>query len=184
MLLAPRVGEVIELVALSLPTAVYLLVRRRRPDATTVMGLRAGRASDYAWAVVLTIALSAASWAALTWAVDVDVDVDGPGLTARATGLAGAIAVVLRAAGEEVFFRGFVTGLLARRLGAVAGNLAQALIFLAPHLLLLLVDVGLWPLLPLQAVSGWLMGWLRLRHDSVLPAIGVHAVVNLAAALF
>lgn len=175
------VTGMVELVFLSLPTAIYLLVRRRRPGAATVMGLRAGRGSDYAWAAVIALVLASFTWALTTWAIDVDTH--QPGMTAKVTTLAGGIAVVLRAAGEEVFFRGFVTGLLARRLGPVVGNVVQALIFLAPHLLLLLVDVRLWPILPVQAVAGWLMGLLRLRHDSILPAIGVHAVINLAAAL-
>ncbi|MDN5769286.1 MAG: CPBP family intramembrane metalloprotease [Microlunatus sp.] len=171
----------LEFLVLSLPTAVYLVVRRRAPDAVSVMGLRAGSSGDYAWAAVIAAGLATVSWAVLTWGIDVDVH--GAGMTGRITGVVSGVAVVLRAAGEEVFFRGFVTGLLARRLVSILGNLVQAVVFLLPHLLLLLVDVRLWPILPVQAVAGWLMGWLRLRHGSVLPAIGVHSVLNLVATL-
>lgn len=171
----------LEFLVLCLPTVVYLLVRRRAPDAVSVMGLRAGSPDDYAWAAVIAAGLATVAWAVLIWGIDVDVH--GAGMTGPITGVVSGVAVLLRAAGEEVFFRGFVTGLLARRLGSIVGNLVQSVVFLLPHLLLLLVDSRLWPILPVQAIAGWLMGWLRLRHGSVLPAVEVHAVLNLAAAL-
>jgi len=55
---------------------------------------------------------------------------------------------MLRAVGEEGFFRGLLGGVLIRRLGFGRGNLVQTLIFLVPHLALLLVDVRSWPIVP------------------------------------
>lgn len=69
-----------------------------------------------------------------------------------------------------------------RRLGFFWGNLLQAALFLIPHLPLLLVDVRLLPLLPVQFLTGWLLGWLRHRTGSFVPGAVLHAAVNLTAA--
>ncbi len=90
---------------------------------------------------------------------------------------------MLLALAEEMFFRGFVAGLLFRRFGFRTGNIIQALIFLSPHLLLLLVSLRLWPLLPLQLIAGWVLGWLRQRSDSIGPGWLAHALTNLLPAL-
>lgn len=82
------------------------------------------------------------------------------------------------ALGEEVFFRGLLGGWLAARLGFQAGNAVQAVLFLLPHLTLLLVSVRLWPLLVVQFAGGWLLGWLRIRSGSVLPGWLAHTLVN------
>jgi len=82
------------------------------------------------------------------------------------------------ALGEEVFFRGLLGGWLMRRFGFLVGNTLQALIFLLPHLLILLVGTRLWPLLAFPALLGWLNGWLRYKPDSVLPGMLVHALGN------
>jgi len=93
------------------------------------------------------------------------------------------VAIVLLALAEEMFFRGFVASLLFRRLGFQKGNLLQAVIFLAPHTLLLLVSVSLWPLLPLQLITGWVLGWLRERSGSIGPGWLAHALANLLPAI-
>jgi len=82
------------------------------------------------------------------------------------------------ALGEEVFFRGLVGGWLLRRFGFWVGNSLQTLIFLLPHLPILLVGLNLWPLLILQFLAGWLLGWLRYKSDSILPGMVMHALVN------
>lgn len=82
------------------------------------------------------------------------------------------------ALGEEVFFRGLMGAALMRRLGFHAGNLIQAVIFLAPHLLLLTVSVKLWPLLIAQYTAGWIQGWLLYRSGSILPGWLAHSLGN------
>jgi membrane protease YdiL (CAAX protease family) len=82
------------------------------------------------------------------------------------------------ALGEEIFFRGLLGGWLMRRFGFLIGNTLQALIFLLPHLLILLSSVSLWPLLIFPALLGWLNGWLRYKSDSVLPGMLVHSLGN------
>ena len=87
------------------------------------------------------------------------------------------------ALGEEIFFRGFLGGWLVRRLGFAIGNTVQALVFLLPHLLLLLVSLNLWPIIAVQMVAGWLLGWLRYRSDSILPGWLAHSLTNAFGAL-
>ena len=82
------------------------------------------------------------------------------------------------ALGEEIFFRGLLGGWLIRRFGFRNGNLIQALIFLLPHFLLLLVGLDLWPILAVQFVAGWLLGWLRFRSESILPGWLAHSLIN------
>jgi uncharacterized protein len=95
----------------------------------------------------------------------------------------GYLAIALLALAEEILFRGLLAGVLIRRLGFAAGNMLQALIFLAPHLLLLLVSVRFWPLLPVQLAAGWLLGWLRYKSSSVGPCALAHVLANVLAPL-
>lgn len=109
---------------------------------------------------------------------------EAPGVSiARVTSVGIAIGVVLRAVGEEVFFRGLLGGVLIRRIGFLWGNLLQSVIFLLPHLPLLLISTQLLPLLPVQFLTGWLLGWLRHKTGSFVPGAVLHAVVNIAAGL-
>jgi membrane protease YdiL (CAAX protease family) len=82
------------------------------------------------------------------------------------------------ALGEELLFRGLLGGVLFRRLGFAAGNALQTALFLLPHLGLLAVSLGLWSLVLVQAVVGWLLGWLRFRCGSILPGWIAHSLAN------
>jgi membrane protease YdiL (CAAX protease family) len=93
----------------------------------------------------------------------------------RVTSAGIAVAISLRALGEEVFFRGLVGGVFVCRLGFYGGNTLQAIVFLVPHAALLLIDVRLWPILPVQFAAGWLLGWLRTTSGSILPGAVVQA---------
>jgi membrane protease YdiL (CAAX protease family) len=101
----------------------------------------------------------------------------------NAATLGGYLSVAVLAVAEEIFFRGLLGGILVRRYGFGLGNLLQALVFLAPHLLLLLVSSALWPLLPVQLVSGWLLGWLRYKSSSIGPCSLAHVIANVLAPL-
>jgi membrane protease YdiL (CAAX protease family) len=87
------------------------------------------------------------------------------------------------ALGEEIFFRGLLGGWLVRRFGFAVGNTVQAFIFLLPHLLLLLVSLDLWPIILVQLLAGWLLGWLRYHSDSILPGWLAHSLINALGAL-
>lgn len=84
---------------------------------------------------------------------------------------------------EEVLYRGLLGSWLVRRLGFQVGNAIQAALFLLPHTALLLISIKLWPLTILQAVAGWVMGWLRNRSDSIFPGWLAHAITNIGTAL-
>jgi uncharacterized protein len=82
------------------------------------------------------------------------------------------------ALGEEAFFRGLLGGWLMRRFGFLVGNSLQTLIFLLPHVTVLLVAPSFWPVLVFPVLLGWVNGWLRYKSDSIFPGMLIHAVVN------
>ena len=79
------------------------------------------------------------------------------------------------ALGEEIFFRGLLGGWLVRKFGFALGNILQTLVFLLPHLLLLLISFSLLPILILQTFAGRLLGWLRLSKPVL---ISMYAVIT------
>jgi membrane protease YdiL (CAAX protease family) len=87
------------------------------------------------------------------------------------------------ALGEEVFFRGMLGGWLMRRFGFMKGNTVQALVFLLPHLLLLLVSLSFWVVVVVQFLAGWAIGWLRYRSGSIFPGWLAHSLMNALGAL-
>lgn len=177
----------VEFFLLCAPALVYLVVQSRGKDRTFTsawgrLGASTGSAAAYRWALLLLPLLLLTAWLS-TALIPAEV-LEAPGVSiARLTSVGIAIGVVLRALGEEVFFRGLLAGVLMRRLGFLWGNLAQAMIFLFPHLPLLLIDARLLPLLPVQFLTGWLLGWLRHKTETFVPGAVLHAVVNIAAGL-
>jgi membrane protease YdiL (CAAX protease family) len=87
------------------------------------------------------------------------------------------------ALGEEVFFRGMLGGWLVRRFGFMKGNTMQALVFLLPHLLLLLVSLSFWVVVVVQFLTGWVVGWLCSRSGSIFPGWLAHSLMNALGAL-
>ncbi len=182
-------SAILELVILSLPSLIYVRRLRRaggpQHARLTAVGLLPGTPSTYALALVLVIPVVALA-AILLQLIPASVlhggskNITVAGVPSTAGDYA---AVVLLALAEEMLFRGFAAGLLFRRFGFRTGNIIQALIFLSPHLLLLLVSLRLWPLLPLQLVVGWVLGWLRQRSDSIGPGWLAHALTNVLPAL-
>lgn len=177
----------LEFVLFCVPALVYVGVQSRGEGRTlksalTRVGASWGSVSAYGWALLLLPPLLLTAWLAIVL-IPTDV-LDMPGVSiARFTSVSIAIGIVLRAVGEEVFFRGLLGGILIRRLGFRWGNLLQATLFLVPHLLLLMIDARLWPILPVQFAAGWLLGWLRYRTGTFVPGALVHVVVNIAAGL-
>ncbi|WIM68528.1 CPBP family intramembrane metalloprotease [Corynebacterium breve] len=178
----------VELLLLSIPTIAYIVfmtTKRSLPRSQALKntGITSGTPISYLWAVAILLGICALTWV-LSFFIDSHL-LDQPGVVVgHATSIIAVVGVIFRAFGEEIFFRGFLGGLLVRRFGFTLGNFFQAVIFFLPHLMLLAVSVQVWPLLILQFISGWLLGWLRHVSGSVLPAGLVHSATNLLAPLF
>ncbi|AGF72718.1 CPBP family intramembrane glutamic endopeptidase [Corynebacterium halotolerans] len=163
----------------SLPTLVDLAVARGGDPVRRRNGLLPTDWWWVGWGVVVgLLGLMLGLFTALNLPTGLTI---GPGTTGAVTGFSAAVGVAAAAAGEEIFFRGFVQGHLARRFGARAALWGQAVIFLLPHLFLLLVDARLWILLPVQFLLGLVAGVLRRGSGSVLPGVIAHVLTNVAA---
>jgi membrane protease YdiL (CAAX protease family) len=84
---------------------------------------------------------------------------------------------------EEFLFRGLVAGSLSRRLPILWANLAQALLFLVPHLLVLRVMPEMWGIIPVVFVGALFMGWVRIKSGSIFGPWLMHASGNVAICL-
>jgi len=92
---------------------------------------------------------------------------------------------------EEILFRGVIAKWLIRKLGYRNGNLLQALIFAAIHVLLLMsTQAGssfalaiLFFLMPF--ILGYIMGYVNEKHGngSIIPSWIIHGATNLFVAL-
>jgi membrane protease YdiL (CAAX protease family) len=107
----------------------------------------------------------------------------GLGFTGRALALAFLNGVIQTGFTEELLFRGLIAGSLSRRLPFLWANLTQALIFLLPHLLVLMVMPEMWPVLPLVFVGALFLGWIRIKSGSILGSWLMHAFGNFAWAM-
>src|SRR5690625_3121738 len=103
------------------PVVNYVAVQSRRTDQSLQSALRRvgaswGTAAAYGWACLCLVPLLASSW--LLLGLIPEGVLSGPDLLiARFTSFALVIGAILRAVGEEVFFRGLLAGVLIRRLG-------------------------------------------------------------------
>jgi membrane protease YdiL (CAAX protease family) len=107
----------------------------------------------------------------------------GLGLSQAAIVLALLYGAVQTGLTEEILFRGLIAGSLSRRLPFLWANVAQAFVFLLPHLLILYVMPEVWPLLPLVFVGALVFGWLRIKSGSIIGPWLMHASGNVAIAL-
>lgn len=176
----------------ALVTVIVLRIRKRAwGEIFSGLGWRVGPRIYLLWALLLSLAVSP-----LGIAISLFVSPDfyrhpSQGTTLYTYARLGlGVFTVLRALlneffftalGEEVFFRGLLGGWLIRRFGFLLGNTLQTAIFLLPHLLILLVDVKLWPLLFAPLLLGWVNGWLCYKSGSILPGMIVHALGNTAS---
>lgn len=185
----------VQLLVFSIPSFVYIAVLKRRGEMWSEIfrkiGWQGSRPVHFLWGLGVMIITGGLGWLAfqaIPPAVLQDPNINISAYGGWTLSIASFLTILLREAidvalGEEIFFRGFLGGWLARKFGFKIGNTIQALIFLLPHLLLLLVSLGLWPIVLIQAVTGWLLGWLRYRSDSILPGWLVHSLANTFGAL-
>jgi len=184
------ISSVLELLVFSLPSLLYARRLRHRghsaAQARAAVGWRTGDTQPYVLAVAVAIVLLPLTYVALRVIPSGSVANSAQNLHVsygQASTLGDYLAILLLAVAEEILLRGFIAGLLFRRYGFATGNVIQAFIFLAPHLLLLLVSTAIWPLLPVQLIAGWLLGLLRSKSDSIGPSSLAHVAANLIAPL-
>lgn len=170
------------LVIWCLPTLAHLALRRGAPAAFVRNGLTAAGWWWIGWGVVVgLIGFLLGHLAAMNVAPSA---LASPGVAGGVVGLGALVNVAAAAAGEEVFFRGFLQGWLASRRGRRVALWGQAVAFLLPHLFLLLADARLWVLLPVQFLLGLLLGVLRHHSGSMWPAVVAHVLTNVMAGIF
>ena len=185
----------LQLIVLSLPSLIYIVIRKRRGDKWNEVfekiGCQGSRPIYFLWSLCVIILVGGLGWLAFQ-AVPTNIlqdpninisDYSGWTLSVTSFLLVWLREAIYVALGEEIFFRGFLGGWLVRRLGFAIGNTVQALIFIIPHLLLLLVSLDLWPIIVVQLIAGWLLGWLRYRSNSILPGWFAHSLTNALGAL-
>jgi membrane protease YdiL (CAAX protease family) len=107
----------------------------------------------------------------------------GLGIGEQAIAMALLYGIVQTGLPEELLFRGLIAGSLGRRLPSSLANFLQALIFLAPHLLVLLVMPEMWWVLPLIFAGALFAGWLRFRSGSIMGPWIIHATANVTMCL-
>ena len=110
-------------------------------------------------------------------------DFVGLGLTGTSIAMALLYGVVKTGFAEELLFRGLIAGSLGRRLSLAWANVLQGLIFLVPHLLVLVARPELWVILPIVFAASLFLGWARIRSESILGPWLVHAAANVATCL-
>ena len=76
-----------------------------------------------------------------------------------------------------------IAGSLSRRLPILWANSLQALIFLAPHLLILTIMPEKWYLLIFIFAGSLFVGWVRIKSGSMVGPWLIHASVNVTMGL-
>ena len=174
------------------PSGVYAVVARRRyrlnpPEIIGRLGLRLGEFRWYLAGLAASVPFAAMGVLASTWTKDFQGSMTGPfaGATPSVSIFGGALSYAFLATGlpEELLFRGLIAGALFRKFSFWTANVLQAIIFLVPHLLILLVAPKVWFLMPGVLVLALTLGWLRHRSGSIGSCIVVHGASNLAGAL-
>lgn len=175
-------------------TGIYALVMRYQRkvvwrEISRRVGLTFGGPRFYAYAALALLVLL--PFIHLLQLATSDQNHSSPYLAFRGKGfsplvLAGAFSYGMVSAGfgEELLFRGLIGGALDRRMVRWKANLVQAVIFLLPHLLILLIAPGQWWfLVPFVCLFGLILGWLRAASGSIWPAVLAHGAGNTAVGL-
>lgn len=185
------------LVFTAIPFVVYLIGNRRAKGFFDYIGLRKPETRTMIYAVLCAVAFVLPALLLVFLSPNILEAATAPNTVIgqlRANGLSVTTFILLilkawiqTALTEEIVFRGFAAKRLIGWLGFTAGNLLQALLFGAVHLLIfagqefsfaLAIGVVLYP-----ALGGWIMGYLneRVGNGSIFPGWLMHGLTNLIA---
>jgi membrane protease YdiL (CAAX protease family) len=170
--------------------AMFHRIRHDRPwrEIAERAGLQVGRTIYLAYSLAFTIFAVAV---AVLWPPPLELLAHGTarqrllgqGFGGTAMLLAFLHGVIQTGFAEELVFRGLITGSLARRMSLLRANIAQAGIFLLPHLAILIAWPDAWWILPVVFVSALFFGWIRIMSGSMLGSWIAHGALNFTAAM-
>lgn len=171
--------------------AAYQKLRWKRPvtESARRAGLRAGDTRYIGYSLVLAAAMIAGL---LIWPPPLEPMIRegsaqrqfaGIGFGVPAVAAALLYGMVKTGFAEEFLFRGLITGSLSRRLPFLWANLIQAVIFLAPHLLLLFIMPEFASFLVVVFAGALVTGWLRIKSGSIVGPWLIHGLANVVTAL-
>lgn len=173
----------VHLTGMAIIGTVWFLGVRRSRNPFSSLGLRAphlppARTVILTGSVLATSLVATAVYSAIvTWlgydllsppAVNSDITFTGPAVLLTFQALAFVTPI-----SEEIFFRGFIFGGLARRFGPWGAIIVSALIFSAFH-----ISIGV--IIPIF-ITGLLLAWLYWRTGSLWASIAAHAGQNALA---
>jgi len=166
------------------PTILYVVWRTRQGDdrreAIADAGAVPGTLRDYLWGLALIIPIALVGWGAGAFLPDSAEQTRTSAQIIAPTSIA---LTLVAAAGTEILFRGLLGGVLMRRLGMLPGNTVQAAISTLLSLIVLLVDVRLWPFVIAEFVVAWMLGALRACLGTCFPGILAAGLGQTAAAV-
>lgn len=177
-----------------IPFLFYFVYHKRRHkrgagEIAQRAGLQRSEGRYIGYSVAFTLVLIVAF---LIWSPPLDVltregsawhAFAGLGLGGSAIAMVLLYGVVKTGFAEEFLFRGLIAGSLSRRLSLRWANVVQALIFLAPHLLLLFIMPEMWWLMLFIFATALFKGWVRIKSGSIIGPWLIHATLNVTMGL-
>ncbi|MDN5286745.1 MAG: protease self-immunity protein family [Mucilaginibacter sp.] len=202
MIAISLIGAIVQLVAFAfLPFLVYLIINKTAKGFFRYTGIHKTTYSAIGLAVFVGLVIGGVGITVMYIIPEIRQSAAGKGtvpkqirqLTSPVSRilLILIIAFIKTALAEEIFFRGFIAKRLINWLGYKTGNIIQALIFGAIHVLLFLSIPGFKPaflgfsfLLP--AAAGYLAGYLneKIGKGSIYPGWIIHGLGNLISYSF
>lgn len=192
VLVSIALSDFISLALVSAPAIVYALIVRitKKLDFKAIvenLGLTLGirRYYTYAFAILSFLVLSGLLFHKLGLSISPPLKrFLGQPMTPVNLIQALSFGLVVTGFGEELLFRGLIGGMLGRRLSFWKANIAQAIFFIVPHLLILFDNPSYWPSVVVGPfLLGLILGWLRLRSGSIFPCWIIHGFGNVFSAI-
>lgn len=191
-LLSIILNDLISLAFASAPAIVYALIMRFTKklafkEIAKNLGLTSGvrRYYTYAFAILSLVIFFNLLLRSLGVSISPSPErFSGQPLTFLSLIQALSFGLVVTGFGEELLFRGLIGGMLGRRLSFWKANIAQAIFFIVPHLLILFDNPSYWPSVVVGPfLLGLILGWLRLRSGSIFPCWIIHGFGNVFSAI-
>jgi membrane protease YdiL (CAAX protease family) len=177
----------------AIPFIVWFFSTRKRQSFFSWIGLKKVVVSEqgrFIFAIVAALVVAAAMSPVLDPLLPDDIQLAnarfaGEGFAALPAALV--FSFFATALPEEVLFRGFVGQHLSKRLGFVAGNAIQAILFSLLHgTALLSRSISLLPfaVIAFTGALGWIMGYVNKKAGgSIFPSLIIHGLSNIYASV-